>query len=59
MPAESSSHLIAGVFILQEPKTVENRKLFSETTKHKHNKKWRFPLNFQPELKFFSWLSKK
>jgi hypothetical protein len=28
--SESLSHLIAGVFILQEPKTAENRKLFSE-----------------------------
>jgi hypothetical protein len=27
---ESLSHLISGVFILQEPKTAENRKLFSE-----------------------------
>jgi hypothetical protein len=30
LPSESLSHLIASVFILQESKTAENKKLFSE-----------------------------
>jgi hypothetical protein len=43
-------HLIASVFILQEPKTAENRKLFSENDEAQTQKlnqgriikKWRF-----------------
>jgi hypothetical protein len=55
--SESLSTLMAGVFILQKPKIAEN---FSQkTTKHKHNKKWRFSSKFQPELNFFSWFCKK
>jgi hypothetical protein len=50
--SESLSHLIAGVFILQEPNAITEN--FSQkTTKHKHNKKWRFSSKFQPELIFF------